>query len=132
MMWASASNASTCGTYQKGYFEFAVRDVVNGRCLLHNFAHCLEGKIQKHDVYDWMTSRQCCPDTHAGFSASGDGITANSSRTKLLPKATALLEISAARSDALPHIKDCWIAPHLFGHAFHPCLCIGDQTLTIV
>src|ERR1035437_5585786 len=118
MMWASASNASTCGTYQKGHFESTVRDVVYGGCLLHDLAHCLQSKIQEHDVYDWMTSCQCCPDTHAGLGTFGNGRIANPSSTKLLPKATALLEISAARSDALPNIEDCWIAPHLFGYAF--------------
>ena len=129
MMRAGAANTTTRRAQHEGYFEPAVRDVVDGGGLLHNLSHGLQGEIHEHDVHDGMTARQRRSDAKSRLRAFRDGCVADPRFAEFSPEAAALLEVTASWPNALSYIKDVGIAPHLFANAFHAGLGVGDDAL---
>jgi len=127
-MRSSAAFAAARRAHHDRDFELSIRDVVDGRSLLNDFADGFEDKIQEDDMYNGMASGERRSNAQTGLTTLGDRRIAYPLSTELSPQAAALLEVSPARANALAHVENARIPPHLFADPFDSRLRVSDRS----
>src|SRR6266536_5174954 len=129
MMRSSAPDAASCRSHHHGNFELSVRYVEDGGSLLDDFADCLQYKIKEDDIDNRTAPGKRCSDAQPGLTTLRDRSIADALSSELSPQSAALLEISAANTDSLPHVTDARVTTHLFANGFDSRFRIGDEPL---